>query len=68
MYADEGTPSARRESPDEQELIPTVMHLLTFAALHLCVRFYLLLFDRNGCFFFLAFDVAVDFGEDEYGG
>jgi hypothetical protein len=25
-------------------------------------------FDRDGSFFFLAFDVAVDFGEDEVGG
>ena len=57
-----------RLAADEQKLIPTVVHLLTFAASRLCVRFYLLLFDRNGCFFFLAFDVAVDLGEDEVGG
>jgi len=56
------------ERPYEQELIPTVLHLLTFAALRLFVSFCRLSFDRNRRFFFLAFDVAVDFGEDEVGG
>jgi hypothetical protein len=44
IYANKGTPAALHQSPDGQELIPTVMHLLAFAPLRLCVRFSSLLF------------------------
>ena len=71
-------PGSRKKTEERKKKVATRISRLLFAAINdfiptaglaseAALHGYQSL-DRNGRFFFLAFDVAVDFGEDEVGG